>query len=173
MRLHLVDVNTLLVRAWEIEFRAHQDVAVSEGDILKVAENSIVSPANSHGYMDGGIDFLYMQFFGEGIQSRVQEAISTRPEGMLPVGASLLVPTGNTRIPYLIVAPTMEFPEPVPASNAYRAMRAILRLAAKESVAIANIYCPGLATGTGRVDPEDAAREMAAAFRDWTMEQSS
>lgn len=31
----------------------------------------------------------------------------------------------------------------------------------------AEVYCPGLATGTGHVPPEEAAREMYQAFADW------
>ncbi len=30
---------------------------------------------------------------------------------------------------------------------------------------IKEVYCPGLGTGTGRVAPETAAKEMAAAYR--------
>jgi hypothetical protein len=55
------------------------------------------------------------------------EAIARRPEGHLPVGASLVVRTGHPRIPYLIVAPTMVLPEAVSADHCYRAMRAVLR----------------------------------------------
>ena len=167
MTLHLVDVRPTLVRAWRKEFSTFADVEISCGDILELAEDTIVSPANSYGYMDGGIDLEYMRHFGLRIQSIVQEAISRRPEGLLPVGASILVMTGDAKIPRMIVAPTMQIPEQVGAVNAYRAMRAVLRIASREKNNISHIYCPGLATGTGGVDPVDASVQMAQAYRDW------
>jgi O-acetyl-ADP-ribose deacetylase (regulator of RNase III) len=101
------------------------------------------------------------------LQSTVQDAINRRPGGLLPVGASLAVRTGHPRIPFLIVAPTMHTPEEVPSENCYRAMRAVLRLVQTETAIGSEVFCPGLATGTGRVPPADAAREMLRAFKDW------
>lgn len=90
-----------------------------------------------------------------------------RPEGMLPVGASLAVKTGHARIPWLIVAPTMEMPEAVPAEHSGRALRAVLRLVERHPELGPDIYCPGLGTLTGRVPPEFAADEMANAYLKW------
>ena len=45
--------------------------------------------------MDGGIDFAYLDFFGLQIQSAVQDAITWRPNGMLPVGSCEIVRTGH------------------------------------------------------------------------------
>ena len=166
MKLHLIDWKADLVEAWKKAFAGKKEVTVAHGDILEVAENSIVSPANSYGHMDGGIDEAYFRHFGQEMQDRVYQAIAARPEGLLPVGASLVVRTGDSKVPYLIVAPTMEIPEAVPALHAYRAMRAVLRVAAKRADIIRDIYCPGLATGVGRVPVEEAAEEMARAYRD-------
>lgn len=173
MRLHLVDTEPDLVEAWKQAFAPFPEVEVVYGNILEVANDTLVSPANSYGYMDGGIDRLYIEHFGLDLQRRVTEAIAGRPEGCLPVGASLLVSTGNTRIPYLIVAPTMTLPEPVPAAHAFRAMAAALRIAKQYSDRISDIYCPGLTTGIGRVPFADAAREMAAAYAKWVQAEAS
>ena len=108
-----------------------------------------------------------MRFFGLRIQRTVQEAIAHQPGYFLPVGASLVVRTGHAHIPFLIVAPTMELPGPVEAKNAYRAMRAILRVAAEEPLLDRSVFCPGLATGVGMVSPVEAAKMMADAYRDW------
>jgi O-acetyl-ADP-ribose deacetylase (regulator of RNase III) len=83
------------------------------------------------------------------------------------VGASLAIRTGHARVPFLIVAPTMHTPEEVPSENCYRAMRAVLRLVEAESELALDVFCPGLATGTGRVPAADAAREMFKAYEDW------
>jgi O-acetyl-ADP-ribose deacetylase (regulator of RNase III) len=167
MRLHFVDIDPDVVEALRVAFDGVPDVACSSGEILALAHGALVSPANSYGMMDGGIDAAYSAFFGPAVQIAVQEAINRRPEGYLPVGASLAVRTGHQRIPFLIVAPTMHTPEEVPASNCYRALRAVLRLAAGGNLGGRDIFCPGLATGIGRVSPADAAAQLAAAYRDW------
>jgi O-acetyl-ADP-ribose deacetylase (regulator of RNase III) len=167
MRLFLVDADESVVAALRESFRSFSEVDVSAGDLLAVAQNTVVSPANAYGFMDGGIDAAYRRFFGDSIEGRVRDAIGRRPEGHLPVGASLIVPTGNARVPYLIVAPTMLGPEAVERQNCYRAMRAVLRVAAvREDIGRA-VYCPGLGTGVGMVPPDEAAQEMAEAYRDW------
>ena len=167
MRLHLVDYNGALVNAWVEAFKGFPEVAIQQGNLLSVAEHCVVSPANSHGFMDGGIDATYRDFFGPQIERRVQDAILRRPEGLLPVGASLVVETGHKRIPYLIVAPTMTMPEQVESGHSYRALRSVLRLVSATAEIGHDVYCPGLATGVGMVPPEIAAIKMAEAYCDW------
>ena len=167
MKLHLVDTNIQLVKCWEKAFSDCPEVEIKGDDILELAHTSIVSPANSYGFMDGGIDLAYSHYFGPDIQEKLFQSISLRPEGFLPVGASLMLRTYNRKIPYLIVAPTMKLPGIVPAQNCYHAMVAVLRIAKKNEALLKNVFCPGLATGIGKVPPEAAAEEMAAAYKDW------
>jgi O-acetyl-ADP-ribose deacetylase (regulator of RNase III) len=167
MRLHFVDTNQAVVDALASAFAIHADVEVRCADMLSVATHCVISPANSYGFMDGGIDADYCRFFGPSIQNTVQEAILRRPEGLLPVGAALAVSTNHTRIPYLIIAPTMEVPETVPASHAGRALRAALRLIDKEPYLGEDVFCPGLTTLVGGVDPKDAASSMLMAYEHW------
>ncbi|MHB1079423.1 MAG: macro domain-containing protein [Prosthecobacter sp.] len=167
MRLHFVDINQAVADALAAAFASHEEVEILRGDILALASHCVISPANSFGYMDGGMDAACYQFFGPSIQSTVQTAIQRRPEGMLPVGAALAVSTGHERIPYLIVAPTMEMPETVPASHAGRALRAALRLIDREPCLDGDVFCPGLTTLVGGVDPTDAAASMASAYESW------
>jgi O-acetyl-ADP-ribose deacetylase (regulator of RNase III) len=166
MKLFLVDTNARVVESWKAAFGAFPEVTILCENILAVAQNTIVSPANSYGFMDGGIDAAYLQYFGPGMQAALQDAIARRLENLLPVGASILIRTGNARIPYLISAPTMQGPERVESMNCYRAMAAMLRSARQHAEVVTDVYCPGLATGTGGVPPDDAAREMASAYRD-------
>ena len=172
MILNLVAINAQLVDAWNREFVHLPDVHIYEGNILMIAENTIVSPANSYGLMDGGIDDQYVQFFGPIIQGDVQKAIheycrKSLGYDHLPVGASVFVETGNKKIPYMISAPTMVNPGPVGMENCFFAMAAILNEAWRHRDKVKMIYCPGLATGTGRVPYDLAAKEMANAYRKW------
>jgi O-acetyl-ADP-ribose deacetylase (regulator of RNase III) len=169
LRLHLIDLNGQLVDAWQKAFAPFPEVGIQQRNLFSVAENCVVSPANSFGFMDGGIDAAYREFFGPQIESAVRHIITTRPEGHLPVGASLVVRTGHVRVPYLIVAPAMVTPEAVPGKNCYRAMRAVLRVAGTDAKVGRAVYCPGLATGIGRVPPDEAATLMAEAYRDWKL----
>ena len=167
LRLFLMDSDAAVAAALRRAFQPFAEVTVSHGDLLAAAHNAVVSPANSGGFMDGGIDAAFRHFFGAEVERRVRAAIDMRPEGHLPVGASLIVETGNARLPYLIVAPTMVSPEPVDSMNCYRAMRAALRVAGRDERIWPGLFCPGLGTGVGQVAPEDAAREMAKAYADW------
>lgn len=128
---------------------------------------SVVSPANSQGFMDGGIDRIYTEYFGLRPQTELQSAISRLHAGELAVGASLVVSTGHERIPYLISAPTMVTPGPVPKENAFYAMSAVLNAATQHEDILEEVYCPGLCTDVGEVDADDAAEEMAFAYRKW------
>jgi O-acetyl-ADP-ribose deacetylase (regulator of RNase III) len=167
MPIHFVDSEEEVVVALSRAFVGIEDVSCTVGDILAVARNAVVSPANGYGFMDGGIDGAYLAFFGPALQVSVQEAINERPEGHLPVGASIVVRTGHRRIPFLIVAPTMQTPEEVTSDHCYRAMRAVLRQVRSNPGLLSEIYCPGLATGIGRVPAAEAADQMLRAYTDW------
>lgn len=166
MHLFLVDINPDMTTAWERSFKDLPGVEIILSDILAVAENTIVSPANSYGLIDGGIDGLYKDYFGDILQRNILNVIlKNYPDGLLPVGSAILVETGNNKIPYMISAPTMEFPGPVRPINAFFAMNAMLKVAEKHKNIITKVYCPGLATGIGLVPEEDGAREMANAYK--------
>jgi O-acetyl-ADP-ribose deacetylase (regulator of RNase III) len=172
IELWLVDMNHELVRAWQKAFGDFDEVHIECENILDIAENTIVSPANSYGYMDGGIDLAYTDYFGLKPQEEIQKKISLRPEGYLPVGSAVLVVTGDNKIPYLISAPTMLSPGPVDSSNAFFAMSAILQVAHKNNHIVQKVFCPGLATGIGRVPYVQAAGEMAHAYGKWRQKYS-
>jgi len=151
MNLHFVDDNAEVAKALQLAFREHPEVEVADGDLLKVATNCVVSPANAQGFMDGGIDRAIVAFFGSVIESQMRDAIIRRPEGRLPVGSSLVVRTGHGVVPFLLVATTMDSLEMVEAVNAYRAMNAILRIASSNKEVGRDVFCPGLCTGVGGV----------------------
>jgi len=167
MKLYLVDTSPEMITAWDRVFFDSPYIEIRHGNILDIAEDTIVSPANSYGYMDGGIDKVYRDHFGINIEKTVQDAINETGENYLPVGSALIVKTGDAKVPNMIVAPTMFLPEAVKPQNCFFAMSAILNIYTKHINIINNIYCPGLGTGVGQVDPLDSAKEMKAAYLKW------
>jgi len=182
LEVHLRDMNNRLVVAWRSAFAGADDVTVSQGDIfsaqrgplpdhapMNVVADAVVSPANSFGFMDGGIDAVYTHRFGFALEARLQAVLLAEHGGELPVGEAVIVETGNETIPWCISAPTMRVPEAVPDSvNAYLAFRAALRAVRAHNAAglakIRRILCPGLATTTGQMPVERCATQMRAAW---------
>lgn len=166
----LRDINPALVAAWTNYFAEIPQVQPSVGDIFGVQADAIISPANSFGFMDGGIDLVYSRRFGWQLQERLQQMLREQYDGELPVGMAVLLGTGDPELPYLISAPTMRVPEDVSATlNAYLAFRASLRAIAKHNAqfpgSIRRVICPGLGTATGQMSPEICARQMHAAYQ--------
>lgn len=169
MQLFLTDRKPALVNAWRELFSGESDVTPTDADILSLDCDAIVSPANSFGFMDGGLDGLLSEYFGWHVQERVQTIIKSRPLGELLIGEAIVVPTDHAKIPWLIAAPTMRVPMRVRQSvNAYLALKAILVAAMqhKDVIPIRSIAIPGLATGIGKLAPETAAKQMFAAYRE-------
>jgi O-acetyl-ADP-ribose deacetylase (regulator of RNase III) len=165
----LRDIDPKVVQAWTIHFRGLANVSISVGDIFELKADAIVSPANSFGYMDGGIDLVYVQRFGWELQDRLQSHLKEQHDGELPVGQATIVETLDREIPYLISAPTMRAPANVSTTlNAYLAFRAAIRAVKHHNVEnempIRSVLCPGLCTAIGRMSPDLAARQMAAAY---------
>lgn len=170
LTLKLRDLNPAMVQAWRWSFLRCEGVEVSGGEIFDERADAIVSPANSFGYMDGGIDLIYSQFFGWDLQTRLQELLRKAHHGELPVGSAVLLPTGHAEIPWLVSAPTMRIPMAVPDTvNAWLAFRAALRAvlahnAANPARPIRSLLCPGLCTAVGKMPPDRAARQMRRAW---------
>ena len=158
------DIDTDVITALKNHFSSVKAVGFKVGNLLESASNVVISPANSYGFMDGGIDNDYASFFGDGVQTKVLEKVRSRPEGFLPVGASQLIETGHNKIPYLVLAPTMLHPEMIPPNNVFRAFRAALKCILTNKLEDP-IYSPGFGTGVGGVEPDEAARMMFEAYR--------
>jgi O-acetyl-ADP-ribose deacetylase (regulator of RNase III) len=127
LTVHLRDINTGVVKAWEQAFADVPEVVVSRGDILKQKADAIVSPANSFGHMDGGIDLLYSRHFGWELETKLRTLLSERHYGELPVGQAVVLATGHESIPFLVSAPTMRVPMSIGETvNVYLAFRAAL-----------------------------------------------
>jgi len=169
MRYKLIYREAELGNAWRKHFDGLAEIEVLEGDIGRVPCDAIVSPANSFGFMDGGLDYALSDRFGWDLQIRLQAMIARRPLRELLVGEALIVPTEDPEVPWLISAPTMRVPMKLRQTvNAYLAMKAILTTVRCHALhpTIEVVAIPGLGTGCGALPFRTAALQMSTAFRE-------
>lgn len=165
MRVLLVDLKPSLTEAWKVEFESYDEVTVHCTDYFTYPTDAMVSPANSFGFMDGGLDLPIRTKLGIDIEAKVKQLIVGKYHGEMPVGVAEILATGHKSWPFLVVAPTMRIPERVAETcNAYVAFRAIL-LAVRRFAHINTLLVPGLATGCGAMDSEKCARQMLLAYQ--------
>lgn len=170
MRLILVAPNSLLAAAFQEHFDYLPNVEIVNDYFEWLPDyNCLVSPGNSFGMMDGGIDAAIIKFFGSSLMDKVQERILTNYLGEQPVGTSMIVETGHPLHPFLAHTPTMRVPMSIIGTDIpYVAMWAMLLAVRQHNQQakdkINSIACPGLGTGIGRVPYSEAARLMALAY---------
>ena len=180
-KIYLRDLNPGMVLAWQKYFKELndcEDVHISCGDIFAdgthMTADAIVSPANSFGFMESGIDYAYSDELGWGMSRALQKNIFKFHNGELLVGEADIVNIRHTndsedsnpqaKFNYLISAPTMRVPMNVANTvNAYLAFRATLRCA--EDSGMRSILCPGLGTAIGGMPFEVCALQMFEAYK--------
>jgi O-acetyl-ADP-ribose deacetylase (regulator of RNase III) len=174
LTLVLCAVSEPLARAWDAAIDGRPDIRVHRGSVLEVSAEAAVSPANSFGWMRGGIDAVYAKAFPS-IEQQVRSAVLAYHGGELPVGEALIVPTGVPAPAWLISAPTMRQPGellPPDTVHPYLAARAVLRLWRTGTLehgepvrgVVRTIALPGMGTGVGGVSPQTCARQVIAAW---------
>jgi O-acetyl-ADP-ribose deacetylase (regulator of RNase III) len=169
LRLSLCDINAEMTDAWLESFFGVEAVEILQGDLLETDAEAVVSPANSFGDMSGGVDKRIDDFYKGAAQETIIRQIRDRFLGELPVGMAMVVPMPNTRLPFVIAAPTMRVPNDVAETlNAYLALRAVLVAVlqhnAQAEKPIRTIAVPGLCTGVGRMPCSVAAHQMRSAY---------
>ena len=171
--LFLVDPCSELCEQFDYYFEGMEGVEVVCGYFQSLSKfDCMVSPANSFGFMDGGVDLAITQFFGINLMHRVQAHIIRHFLGEQPVGTSFIIPTGHEEHPFLAHSPTMRVPMTIRTTDyVYKAMWATL-LAVRQhnensGIKIKTLACPGLGTLTGCVSPRSAARQMSIAYRNF------
>jgi O-acetyl-ADP-ribose deacetylase (regulator of RNase III) len=162
IRISICDLNPLFVaEAHHYLMELPNVIEVAHRSVLDRPTDAVVSPANSFGFMDGGVDWAYLQFFGEQLQTRVQLVIRLQKFQELLVGSAVAVPTYHEAIRFLIVAPTMRVPKIITdPADVILATRAAVRVAT--DFRFDHIVMPGMGTGCGQVRPDVAARAMRA-----------
>lgn len=129
-----------------------------------------VTAGNAFGIMTAGIDAAVVRFFGEALMQRVQLRIMDQYLGEQPVGTAFIEPTGNDDYPYVAHAPTMRTPGSIDGSDkvycaTWAALVAIHAHNIRADHKIETAAFPAMGTGFGSVPYDEAARQMAAAYR--------
>lgn len=172
LKIYLCAREDGLFRAWKQFCGLHEFVEVTRQGILDIKADTVVAPANSFGFMTGGIDLHYRNYFGKKSEQALQNRIKKEFEGELLVGQATSVEVNHpvVQMKYLIAAPTMRVPENVSHTiNAYLASKAALKEALK--IGVNSIVFPGLGTGTGGMSANDCAKQVNAAINDVIVNQ--
>jgi O-acetyl-ADP-ribose deacetylase (regulator of RNase III) len=128
-------------------------VIVEKGDLTQIDCDAIVNPANSFGYMGGGVAGAIKRIGGLEIE---KEAISKAP---IEVGKAVATTAGALPCKYVIHAPTMKQPAMrISVENVKLSTQAALELGIELN--LRSIAIPGMGTGVGRVPVEDAAEAI-------------
>jgi len=170
LKVKLTTLNLHLYYAWQHTFQNTQNISVIDDDIFNQPADAIVSPANSFGYMDGGLDLKISQRLGWSIEQKIRNTLEQEYFGELPVGCAIITATDQQDFPYIITAPTMRVPANVSKTHhAYLAFKAILQVIKRfneqhSNSPIKTVACPGLGTGEGRMPADRCARQMKRAW---------
>lgn len=166
----LVDVNAKMVAAWREVFVDNPEVIVVHGSMTDQATSAWVSPTNSKGMMDGGLDGVIKGFLGAHIQTKVQQEIAAKFHGFMPVGHAVCAATGRAQPAWLISTPTMvDASQDVSATlNVALSCAAALQMVHMQNRlikgAIPSVALPGLGANTGKVPVDICADLMWTAY---------
>jgi len=78
MIIQLVDRNNEMCEQWASHYKGCNDVIVHCGDFFSLKTDCVVSPANSFGFMDGGLDLAISNKLGWQVQKKLQKQIQEK-----------------------------------------------------------------------------------------------
>ena len=135
-------------------------IIVQKGDLTQIRCDAIVNPANSFGYMGGGVAGAIKRVGGNEIE---RDAVSKAP---IPVGKAIVTTAGVLPCKYVIHAPTMKQPATrIDVENVKLATKAAFETGLK--INIKSIAIPGMGTGVGAVSPDDAAKAITSIAKEF------
>jgi O-acetyl-ADP-ribose deacetylase (regulator of RNase III) len=169
--LWLVHPEDAMCAAFRQRFDGLPNVRVVQARFEELEPHDcFVTAGNAFGLMTAGIDAAVVRRFGEPLMRRIQQRILDEFFGEQPVGTAFIVPTDDPSLPFLAHAPTMRVPGNIEGTDkvyaatwaALLAVQAHNRSAAQRIEVVA---LPAMGTGFGGVPFDEAARQMAVAYR--------
>lgn len=170
-QIWLVHPDDAMCEAFRTRFAGLKNACVIQGRFEDLEPHDcFVTAGNAFGIMTAGIDAAVVRRFGEKFMRRVQHRIMDRYFGEQPIGTAFVVETGDASLPFIMHAPTMRVPGNIDGTDkVYSATWAALLEAQAHSGnserRIETIAFPAMGTGFGGVPFDEAARQMAAAWR--------
>lgn len=167
----LVHPEQDMCNAFRFRFAGLRGVSIVQGRFEDLEPHDcFVTAGNAFGLMTAGIDAAVVHKFGESLMHRVQHRIMDHFFGEQPVGTAFIIETQNQSIPFLAHAPTMRVPGNIEGTDkVYTATwAALLAIQAHNHVSAEKIEVvgfPAMGTGFGGMPFDEAARQMAAAYR--------
>jgi O-acetyl-ADP-ribose deacetylase (regulator of RNase III) len=167
----LVHPDQAMCNAFRRRFADLRGVSVVQGRFEDLEPHDcFVTAGNAFGMMTAGIDAAVVRAFGERLMRRVQHRIMNDYFGEQPVGTAFVITTEHAAIPFLVHAPTMRVPGNIDGTDkVYSATwAALLAIQAHNVTAerkIETAAFPAMGTGFGGVPFDEAARQMAVAYR--------
>lgn len=192
IHIYLVDINKKLCKEWEEELKFIQLNKNKNNDIkfsiynLKLKEylkkyksDSIVSPANSFGIMDGGFDYYISEYYGgtKKFIPFIRKSLDDEFCGIQNVGTSFIIDLieylyenklnneYNKHYPrYLIHTPTMRTPNLI-KKETDTILCSLRKHNKKNENNINSVIITGLGTGAGGINEKYCAQQMTLAFK--------
>jgi O-acetyl-ADP-ribose deacetylase (regulator of RNase III) len=170
-RLWLVHPDDTMCEAFRVRFAGLPRIRIVQGRFEELEPHDcFVTAGNAFGLMTAGIDAAVVRRFGDALMQRVQQRILDQYLGEQPVGTAFIVPTEDPTLPFLAHAPTMRVPGSIEGTDkvyaaTWAALLAIQAHNQSAGQAIEVAAFPALGTGFGGVPFDEAARQMAAAYR--------
>ncbi len=141
----------------EREFKWTKIIVVA-GDITKLEVDAIVNAANSQLIMGGGVAGAILKAGGQQIQ---EQAFKKAP---VQIGHAVATKAGKLKTKYIIHAPTMTRPAMATSlDNVKTATAAALRCT--QQAHARSLAFPGLGTGVGGLDLQEAANGMVETMK--------
>lgn len=169
--LWLVHPDEVMAEAFRARFAGLPRVRVVRGRFEDLeSHDCFVTAGNAFGLMTAGIDAAVVRRLGEDLMRRVQFRIMDEFFGEQPVGTAFILPTNDPAIPFLVHAPTMRVPGSIEGSDKVYAATwaALLAIEAHNRTGdrkVETVALPAMGTGFGGMPFDEAARQMAAAYR--------
>ncbi len=136
------------------------NIIIEEGDITKISCDAIVNPANSYGFMGGGVAGAIKRVGGIEIE---KEAISKAP---IKVGSAIRTTSGLLPCKSVIHAPTMSKPAMrIKIENVKLATKAAFKLSS--DLNLKTIAIPGMGTGVGGISYDNAANVIVSIAKEF------
>jgi O-acetyl-ADP-ribose deacetylase (regulator of RNase III) len=170
-KVWLVHPEEAMCAAFRGRFAGLPGVRVIRGRFEDLGPHDcFVTAGNAFGLMTAGIDAAVVRYFCEGLMRRVQHRILDQFFGEQPVGTAFVLATDHRDVPFLAHAPTMRVPGSIEGTDkVYAATWSALLAVHAHNVAaerkIEVVAFPAMGTGFGGVPYDEAARQMATAYR--------